>query len=149
VPKTRLLTNDFICCGFPKSLPLFDLMYNRDRAHVKLRTVLGGIPAQQNLLSQPSWAFSSTPPVQTSFPSQMKSSKSYGDILSEMKRESSATANPFINDIKAAQRKLSSQTPPPRPANVFHSEARANMLDDWIPWPDLVYLDFFRKVFAV
>ncbi|TRY68955.1 hypothetical protein TCAL_12899 [Tigriopus californicus] len=53
----------------------------------------------------------------------VKNSQSFGDILNEIKKEAQA-------DV----RKKSSQTPPPRPANVPGSTSK---LTDWIPWPDL------------
>lgn len=53
----------------------------------------------------------------------VKNSQSFGDIISEIKKEAQAEV-----------RKKNSQTPPPRPANLPGS---ATKLTDWIPWPDL------------
>ena len=86
------------------------------------------------------------PPISQSSLQQpaLKSSKSYGDILSEIKKEDGIAAlRAQSSGNRDAFRKLSSQTPPPRPVpfrgNVaVHGGGANNMLDDWIPWPDLV-----------
>lgn len=53
----------------------------------------------------------------------LKSSKSYGDIVSEMKKEEQ-------------MRTLTSVTPPPRAAAVG-GQAAARGMEDWVPWPDI------------
>ena len=55
----------------------------------------------------------------------LKSSKSFGDIVHEVKKESEAMAQ-----LKA---KHSSVTPPPRASNFKGQQG----LEDWVPWPDL------------
>jgi len=62
--------------------------------------------------------------------SEMKSSKSVGDIMVEIKKEAEALEK---MKIKGHQRK-NSQTPPPRAQAIA---AGNNVLDDWIPWPDI------------
>ena len=75
----------------------------------------------------------------------LKSSKSYGDILNEIKKEDAngtAAHRALASGNRDAYRKLSSQTPPPRPVpfrgNTLVNAGTGNMLDSWIPWPDLV-----------
>lgn len=61
---------------------------------------------------------------------EMKSSKSVGDIMVEIKKEAEALEK---MKIRGHQRK-NSQTPPPRASN---SSQANNALEDWIPWPDI------------
>ena len=94
-----------------------------------------------------------TPVSQSSLQPALKSSKSYGDILNEIKKEEMngiAVHRALASGNRDAFRKLSSQTPPPRPvpfrgtASGVHGGGANNMLDDWIPWPDLVRIVFFN-----
>lgn len=78
--------------------------------------------AQQNL-QQPQQPHSSA--------QEMKSSKSVGDIMVEIKKEAEALEK---MKIRGHQRK-NSQTPPPTP-RASNSQANA-ALEDWIPWPDI------------
>lgn len=77
-------------------------------------------------------ASTSTSNVVNSETSSLKSSKSVGDIMNEIQREAEAMEQMKLRE----QRKVSSQTPPPRVANLSQTQ-RKNVLDDWIPWPDL------------
>lgn len=77
--------------------------------------------------------------------SEMKSSKSVGDIMAEIKKEAEALEK---MKIRGHQRK-NSQTPPPRSANLpiqsgnsenisrMSAASKSKILDDWIPWPDI------------
>ena len=57
---------------------------------------------------------------------EMKSSKSVGDIMAEIKKEAEALEQMKIK----CHRRKNSQTPPP-------ISSSKNVMDDWIPWPDL------------
>jgi hypothetical protein len=64
---------------------------------------------------------------------EMKSSKSVGDIMTEIKREAEAMEQHRICEEK----RKNSQTPPPRPSRLPAAHQSKKVLDDWIPWPDL------------
>ena len=73
--------------------------------------------------------------IQETGSSEMKSSKSVGDIMVEIEKEAKALEK---MKIKGHQRK-NSQTPPPRPqpSAAGISSGSKNVLEDWIPWPDI------------
>ena len=76
--------------------------------------------------------YSSTTGAQAQVPTtnEIKSSKSVGDIMAEIKKEAEALEK---MKIKGHQRK-NSKTPPPSRTSQTPSK---NVMDDWIPWPDL------------
>ena len=77
--------------------------------------------------------------------SELKPSKSYGDLLSEMEKEEKERENLHLNIVTGfgneKQRKKSSITPPPRVANVLNDGRSGKdlsaLMEDWVPWPDL------------
>ena len=89
-------------------------------------------PLQQSVLyqQQPSTAHPPPPPTTATGQSDMKSSKSLGDIMVEIQKEAEAFEK---LKIIGHQRK-NSRTPPPR-ASVTNE--RTGNADDWIPWPDI------------
>lgn len=65
----------------------------------------------------------------------MKGSKSYGDLLTEMKKEQAAQyLGSLVPNQKLTGRKLSSQTPPPKQEHSLQDKKN----EEWITWPDLV-----------
>ena len=89
-------------------------------------------PLQQGVLyqQQPSTGHP-PPPLPAAGQSDMKSSKSLGDIMVEIQKEAEAFEK---LKIIGHQRK-NSRTPPPR-TSVTTNERSGNA-DDWIPWPDI------------
>ena len=67
--------------------------------------------------------------VTTSNSNEMKSSKSVGDIMAEIKKEAEAFEKMKIK----GHRRKNSRTPPP----ISVGNPSKNVMDDWIPWPDL------------
>ena len=59
----------------------------------------------------------------------MKSSKSVGDIMAEIKKEAEAFEKMKIK----GHRRKNSRTPPP----ISVGNPSKNVMDDWVPWPDL------------
>ena len=70
-------------------------------------------------------------PASTSINSnnEMKSSKSVGDIMAEIKKEAEAFEKMKIK----GHRRKNSRTPPP----ISVGNPSKNVMDDWVPWPDL------------
>ena len=67
--------------------------------------------------------------VTTSNSNEMKSSKSVGDIMAEIKKEAEAFEKMKIK----GHRRKNSRTPPP----ISVGNPSKNVMDDWVPWPDL------------
>lgn len=57
----------------------------------------------------------------------LKGSKSFGDLMSEIKKEGEAMS-------RSKQEQLSSRTPPPIPRPNNPSSSKPT---EWVPWPDL------------
>ena len=71
---------------------------------------------------------------------EMKSSKSVGDIMAEIKKEAEAFEKMKIK----GHRRKNSRTPPPiyvgNPSKnppISVGNPSKNVMDDWVPWPDL------------
>lgn len=97
------------------------------------------------MMNQNQWLVSCTPPASTVLSTPMKSSKSYGDLLSEMKKEQAAQNFYFPPNPRQSARKLSSQTPPPPSKQELTSH---NKIDEWMTWPDLVRILWLPNIFS-
>lgn len=95
----------------------------------------GVAQSQMTQLTQDSMQQYSETNAQVASSSEMKSSKSVGDIMVEIKKEAEALEK---MKNKGHQRK-NSRTPPPRaqPNYSGNTNSGKNVLDDWIPWPDI------------